>query len=47
MRKFNTAAKAAILLLNKDYKVKELAGGIAAWKTMNFPLDADNLSCEC
>lgn len=33
----NTAAKAAIILLENDYKVKELSGGIAAWKTMNFP----------
>lgn len=33
----NTAAKAAIILLENDYKVKELNGGIAAWKTMNFP----------
>lgn len=33
----NTAAKAAIILLENGYKAKELSGGIAAWKTMNFP----------
>ena len=33
----NTAAKAAIILLENGYKVKELSGGIAAWKTMDFP----------
>lgn len=51
----NTASKAALLLLEKGFKVKELAGGIAAWKTMNFPLEAvasepsevPNQTCEC
>jgi rhodanese-related sulfurtransferase len=33
----NTAAKAAKLLLENGYNVKELTGGIAAWKQMNFP----------
>ncbi|MGD6845393.1 rhodanese-like domain-containing protein [Bacillus infantis] len=47
----NTAAKAATLLLERGYKVKELTGGIAAWKEMNFPV-ADssqdvNLSDHC
>lgn len=32
----NLAAKSAITLLENGYDVKELAGGIAAWKTMNF-----------
>ncbi|PHC82962.1 ArsR family transcriptional regulator [Bacillus wiedmannii] len=36
----NTAAKAAVTLLEKNYEVKELVGGIAAWRTMNFPLEA-------
>lgn len=35
----NTASKAALLLLENGFKVKELAGGIAAWKTMKFPLE--------
>ncbi|MFF5994891.1 rhodanese-like domain-containing protein [Lysinibacillus sp. KU-BSD001] len=49
----NTAAKAALILLENGYKVKELSGGIAAWKTMNFPttlLTSPNLpteQCEC
>lgn len=34
----NTAAKVAKLLLEQGYKVKELTGGIAAWKEMNFPV---------
>jgi len=34
----NTAAKAAVVLLEKGYQVKELTGGIAAWKEMNFPV---------
>ncbi|MFS0639229.1 rhodanese-like domain-containing protein [Mesobacillus foraminis] len=33
----NTAAKVATFLLERGYKVKELTGGIAAWKEMNFP----------
>ena len=32
----NTAAKVAESLLEKDYKVKELTGGIAAWQVMSF-----------
>ncbi|PLR87006.1 rhodanese-like domain-containing protein [Bacillus sp. V33-4] len=47
----NTAAKASLLLLEKGYKVKELNGGIAAWKTMNFPLTAlvqdEQSECGC
>ncbi|BCC56591.1 rhodanese-like domain-containing protein [Bacillus cereus] len=49
----NTAAKSAVTLIEQGYKVKELAGGIAAWKTMNFPLEKivsdiphDN-ACNC
>ncbi|QVY62499.1 rhodanese-like domain-containing protein [Cytobacillus gottheilii] len=34
----NTAAKAAAFLLERGYKVKELTGGISAWKEMNFPV---------
>ncbi|QJC90876.1 rhodanese-like domain-containing protein [Bacillus inaquosorum] len=34
----NTAAKVAKFLLEHGYKVKELTGGIAAWKEMNFPV---------
>ena len=34
----NTAAKVAKVLLERDYKVKELTGGIAAWQEMNFPV---------
>lgn len=36
----NLAAKSAITLIEKGYDVKELAGGIAAWKTMNFETEA-------
>ena len=36
----NMAAKAAIILLEKDYDVLELAGGIAAWTTMGFPVES-------
>jgi rhodanese-related sulfurtransferase len=36
----NLAAKSAITLLKNGYDVKELAGGIAAWKTMNFETEA-------
>ncbi|MBM7602665.1 rhodanese-related sulfurtransferase [Metabacillus crassostreae] len=47
----NTAAKVATFLLERDYKVKELTGGIAAWKEMNFPcLDLSqngNMSDSC
>ncbi|WP_088105854.1 rhodanese-like domain-containing protein [Halalkalibacter urbisdiaboli] len=51
----NTAAKVAKLLLERDYNVKELAGGIAAWQEMNFPVSelmqganqADIDSCGC
>lgn len=32
----NTAAKAANYLLDNGYQVKELSGGIAAWKRMEF-----------
>ncbi|WP_369075764.1 hypothetical protein [Neobacillus bataviensis] len=34
----NTAVKVASFLLERGYKVKELTGGIAAWKEMNFPV---------
>lgn len=34
----NLAAKSALILIENGYAVKELAGGIAAWKTMNLPL---------
>lgn len=33
----NTSAKVATYLLERGYKVKELTGGISAWKEMNFP----------
>lgn len=35
----NMSAKAAILLLENGYDVLELAGGIAAWNTMGFPVE--------
>jgi len=35
----NMAAKAAIILLENDYDVFELSGGIAAWKSMAFPTE--------
>ena len=34
----NMAAKAAVILLKNSYKTKELAGGIAAWQSMNLPI---------
>lgn len=48
----NTAAKVATFLLEHGYKVKELTGGIAAWKEMNFPVsdsskDANLSSDSC
>lgn len=47
----NTAAKVAKFLLERGYMVKELTGGIAAWKEMNFPVSdssqEDNLSDSC
>lgn len=48
----NTVAKAAIFLIEHGYTVKELSGGIAAWKEMNFPvtdasLGEDNFDCGC
>jgi rhodanese-related sulfurtransferase len=36
----NMAAKAAIILLESDYDVLELSGGIAAWTTMGFPVES-------
>lgn len=36
----NLAAKSAITLLENGYDVKELSGGITAWKTMNFETEA-------
>ncbi|PAF34348.1 ArsR family transcriptional regulator [Terribacillus saccharophilus] len=49
----NTAAKVAKFLLEQGYTVRELTGGIAAWKEMNFPVStvtpedtiADNCGC--
>ena len=35
----NMAAHAAIILLNDGYKVKELIGGIAAWQSINLPVE--------
>jgi rhodanese-related sulfurtransferase len=47
----NTAAKVAMFLLERGYTVKELTGGIAAWKEMNFPISDTsedlNLSNSC
>lgn len=48
----NTAAKVAMFLLERGYKVKELTGGIAAWKEMDFPVsdsskDANLSSDSC
>ncbi|MBU9710878.1 rhodanese-like domain-containing protein [Evansella tamaricis] len=47
----NTAAKVAKFLLERDYTVKELTGGIAAWKEMNFPVSdstqKDNTPNNC
>lgn len=45
----NTATKSAKILLERDYRVKELAGGITAWQKMNFPISKlDNeQSDEC
>lgn len=49
----NTAAKSALYLLENGYNVKELAGGIAAWKTMNFPTstlsfeEKNDSTCGC
>jgi rhodanese-related sulfurtransferase len=33
------AAHAAVILLNNGYKVKELSGGIAAWQSLNLPIE--------
>lgn len=38
----NTASKVAKLLLEKGYNVRELAGGIAAWQQMKFPVSDSN-----
>jgi rhodanese-related sulfurtransferase len=35
----NMAAHAAVILLEKGYKTKELIGGIAAWQSMNLPTE--------
>lgn len=47
----NTAAKASIMLIENGYSVKELNGGIAAWKTMGFPLipliNNEEQDCGC
>ena len=42
----NTAAKVAAFLLERGYKVKELTGGIAAWKEMNFPVSESLLNVK-
>lgn len=33
------AAQATVPLLERDYDVKELYGGIKAWKTLKFPTE--------
>lgn len=47
----NTAAKVAKYLLEEGYKVRELTGGIAAWKEMGFPIstldDENAINCGC
>lgn len=47
----NKAAKVAKFLLERGYMVKELTGGIAAWKEMNFPVSDStqevNMSDSC
>lgn len=47
----NTASKVAKLLLEKGYNVRELAGGIAAWQQMKFPVSdsnqMENLADDC
>lgn len=35
----NTASKAAIQLIDNGFEVRELAGGISAWKIMKLPLE--------
>ncbi len=35
----NMAVKAAIIMSENGYDVLELSGGIAAWTTMNFPVE--------
>ena len=35
----NMAAHAAVILLENGFDVLELTGGIAAWNTMNFPVE--------
>jgi rhodanese-related sulfurtransferase len=35
----NMAARAAVILLSNGYKVKELTGGIAAWQSLNLPVE--------
>lgn len=34
----NLATKASIILLENEFKVKELYGGITAWQTLNLPI---------
>ncbi len=51
------AVKAAITLLENEFRVKELYGGIAAWKTLNLPTESlesrengettKNIMCKC
>lgn len=35
----NIASRASIILLENGYKVKELQGGIGAWKELEFPIE--------
>jgi rhodanese-related sulfurtransferase len=44
------AAAAALPLLERGYRVKELHGGVSAWQTLNLPqsgLDAPSSICSC
>lgn len=49
----NLATKAGITLIEKGFKVKELSGGIAAWHTLNLPIEKlvdikkEGNSCDC
>jgi len=40
------AVQAAIPLLENGFKVKELYGGIGAWKTLNFPVESIEINDE-
>jgi rhodanese-related sulfurtransferase len=43
----NLAAKAALLLANKGYKVKELAGGIEEWTKRDFATEPGAKTGSC